>query len=172
MPAYFAQYGLREPSTQLNTIYSFAAGDPSLTFWEHMSCEPARMQKFMASMTAMATLMPTVGSYDFAWVVEAGKAEPERTLVVDVGGGKGHALVAISEATPALDLERCVVGDLAPVVEEARGLAKGKLQNAQFVAMDFHNEQPVKGMCQRPPESTSGVRIRCAPCFPRPLDPS
>ncbi|MBE3041920.1 hypothetical protein IMZ48_04925 [Candidatus Bathyarchaeota archaeon] len=145
MPAYFARYGLREPSTQLNTVYSFAAGDPSLTVWEHMGRDPARMKKVMASMAAMATLMPTVGSYDFGWVVEVGKEEPGRTLVMDVGGGRGHALAAIADATPGLDLERCVVGDLAPVVDEARGLARGALQKAKFVAMDFHNKQPVKG---------------------------
>ena len=56
MPAYFARYGLREPSTQLNTVYSFAAGYPSLTVWEHMGRDPARMRKVMASMAAMATL--------------------------------------------------------------------------------------------------------------------
>ena len=147
MPEYFSRYGLREPSGQLNTINAFAAGDPSLTVWEHTNRDPVRMHNFMISMAAMATRMPTIGTYDFGWVVEAGsKGDATRKLVVDVGGGKGHALEAIGKATPGLSMDRCVVEDLPAVVEEAEKLAEGELAKAKFVGMDFRTEQPVKGM--------------------------
>lgn len=145
MPEYFSRHGLREPSGQVNTIYSYAAGDPAATVWEIMNRDPARMQNFMVAMAAGGALLSTAGVYDFGWVDEEGKDDPERTLIVDVGGGKGHALEAILEATPGLDPSRCVVEDLEAVVDEARETADGALEKARFVAMDFHSEQPVKG---------------------------
>ena len=62
-----------------------------------------------------------------------------------MGGGAGHALQAIVKATPGLPMSRCVVEDLEAVVEEAKAKATDELKEAQFVAMDFHSEQPVKG---------------------------
>ena len=150
MPAYFSHYGLREPSGQTNPIYSFAAGEPTATVWELMNRDPAKMQNFMVAMEAGGHILSTAGVYDFGWVVEEGKGDPERTLVVDVGGGKGHALEWILEATPGLDLGRCVVEDLKAVVDEARESAEGELKKSNFVAMDFHSEQPVKGTHPRP----------------------
>lgn len=115
----------------------------------------------MVAMASMASKTPTVGSYDFRWVVEQGGSssssassggasgshdrQQQRPLVVDVGGGKGHALQAIHDATPGLDMSRCVVQDLPVVVHEAQRLATGPLAAARFAAVDFHEEQPVKG---------------------------
>lgn len=146
MPAYFSEYGRREPTGQLDTIYAFALGDPSLTVWEHMNRDEERMKNFMVSMSAMTARMHGIEAYDFGWVVESGKGtDPDRALVVDVGGGKGHALEGIWKATPGLDMERCVVEDIAVVLEEARNVAQGELAKARFVSMDFHTEQPVRG---------------------------
>lgn len=145
MPEYFSRHGLREPSGQVNTIYSYSAGDPSATVWEIMNRDPARMQTFMVAMAAGGALFSTAGVYDFGWVAEEGKDNPERIQIVDVGGGKGHALEGMLEATPGLDASRCVVEDLEAVVDEARETAAGPMKEARFVAMDFHSEQPVKG---------------------------
>lgn len=101
----------------------------------------------MTAMTAMARRMPTTGSYDFRWVLGKMKESPSRALIVDVGGGKGHALQDIWQATPGLPMKRCVVEDLPTVVDEARSTATGELAEAQYLAMDFHAEQPVNSKC-------------------------
>jgi hypothetical protein len=142
MLPYFRHYGLAEPVGIYHTINAFALGDPNISVWEHMNRNPEKMKNFMVSMEVMAQKMPTTGSYDYSWVMD-GKFS-DRTLVVDVGGGKGHALEAIAKATPGLAMERCAVEDLEVVVTEAKAIAQGALSHAQFVAADFHKEQPIK----------------------------
>ncbi|OAQ87289.1 cytochrome b561/ferric reductase transmembrane [Purpureocillium lilacinum] len=146
-PAYFDQYGRKEPTGRYDTIHAFAAGDPKLTVWEHTNRDPVKKSYFMTAMMAMASRMPTTGSYNFAWVLDKMHEAPDRALVVDVGGGKGHALQAIQKVTPGLPMSRCVVEDLQAVVDEAKKTATGELADAQYVSMDFHSEQPVKGAC-------------------------
>lgn len=150
MPAYFEHYGLKEPTGKHHTVHAFAAGDPELTVWEHMSRDPEKKKNMMAAMTAIVTRMPMTGSYDFSWVVAKGEASPDRVLVVDVGGGNGHALQAIGEVTPGLKLDKCAVEDLGPVVDEARATAKGELAKAKYVPVDFHSGQPIQGKPKLP----------------------
>ncbi|KAF7556981.1 hypothetical protein G7Z17_g1040 [Cylindrodendrum hubeiense] len=145
MPDYFDKYTLREPIGRYQTIHAFAAGNPDLTVWEHMHRDQSRMASFMTSMVAMAKNLPVVGSYDFSWLLAKAKESDDRVLVVDVGGGQGHALEAIFQATPGLPANRCVVEDLSEVVEAAKAAATGQLASAQFITMDFHSEQPVNG---------------------------
>ncbi|KAF7552917.1 hypothetical protein G7Z17_g3958 [Cylindrodendrum hubeiense] len=147
MPAYFNEYGLKEPIGRYDTIYAYGAGDPKLTVWEHTNMYPERKANFMISMMAMASKTPTTGSYDFSWVLDQAHESPERALVVDVGGGKGHALQAICEATVGLPMNRCVLEDLQAIIDDAKATATGDLTEAQYVSMDFHSEQPVKGAC-------------------------
>ncbi|KAK7414433.1 hypothetical protein QQX98_006711 [Neonectria punicea] len=145
MPDYFDKYTLREPIGRHRTIHAFAAGNPELTAWEHMHRDQPRMASFMTSMVAMAKTLPVVGSYDFSWLISKAEETKDRVLVVDVGGGQGHALEAIFNATPELPASRCVVEDLSDVVEASKAAATGELAKAQFIAMDFHAEQPAKG---------------------------
>ncbi|KAI9903456.1 hypothetical protein N3K66_002808 [Trichothecium roseum] len=147
MPAYFEHYGLKEPTGRHHTVHAFAAGDAELTVWEHLNRDPEKKKNMMAAMTAIVTRMPMTGSYNFSWVVAKGEASPDRVLVVDVGGGNGHALQAIGEVTPGLKLDKCAVEDLGPVVDEARATAKGELAKAKYVPVDFHSEQPIQGAC-------------------------
>lgn len=155
MPAYFVHYSRKEPTGRYDTIHAYAEGDPKLTVWEHTNKDPVKKAYFMTAMVAMASRMPMTGSYDYSWVLEKGEEAPSRVLVVDVGGGKGHALAAIGKVTPGLLLSRCVVEDLQEVVDEAKASAKDELAEAQYIAMDFHSEQPVTGEAARTPLSFS-----------------
>lgn len=141
--SYFQKYGAKEPSGRFGTVFAYSNGDPDITVWEHMNRNPDRMRNFMVSMVAMGKRMTVTGSYDFTWLLNP--KHGDSTLVVDIGGGRGHALEAILLATPELAMDRCVVQDLDPVVQEAKKLAEGPLIQAQFVASDFHQEQPTKG---------------------------
>lgn len=145
MPKYFDIYGRKEPVGRHKTITAFAYGNPDWTVWEHLNSNPAGMAVFMTSMVAMSHMQPTVGSYDFSWLLEEAKKSEDRALVVDIGGGHGHAIQAIAQATPGLPLSRCVVEDLDDIVQEAKASASPELSQVKFVVMDFHKEQPVKG---------------------------
>ncbi len=145
MPTYFNQYGLKEPDGQLDTIYAFACGDPKLTVFQHMARNPERAANFMLSMSAVGQGLTVAGSYNFGWAVEE-VAKSDRVLLVDIGAGRGDAVKAICEANPCLPVERCVVEDVAQVVEEASKTDDPVLCKAQYVGMDYHKSQPIKGM--------------------------
>lgn len=146
MPAYFKQYGLKEPDGQLDTIYAFACGDPKLTVFEHMARNPERAANFMLSMSAVGQGLTAASSYNFGWAVETATKSEDRVLLVDIGAGRGDAVKSICEANPGLPIERCVIEDVPQVVEEASRTDDPVLSKAQYAGMDYHNEQPIKGM--------------------------
>ncbi|KAK3358090.1 O-methyltransferase-domain-containing protein [Lasiosphaeria hispida] len=144
IPAYFDQFGLREPTGRLDTISAFAFGQLGRSVWDILSDHPDRLRNMMLAMAAMEQRFPSLGSYDLGWVVAAARGS-DRALLVDVGGGKGQAVKTILEATPGLPAHRCVVEDLPEVVEAAKSSVGPEMADVRFVGMDFHAEQPVKG---------------------------
>ncbi|KFH40298.1 Demethylsterigmatocystin 6-O-methyltransferase-like protein [Hapsidospora chrysogenum ATCC 11550] len=134
----------KEPVGRHKTITAYAYGNADLTVWEHLNSDPAGMAVFMTSMVAMSQMQPMVGSYDFSSLIAEASKSDDRALVVDVGGGKGHAVKAIAQATPGLPLSRCVVEDMDEVIQEAKATADPEMSQVQFVVTDFHKEQPVK----------------------------
>ncbi|KAL8392422.1 hypothetical protein RB595_002568 [Gaeumannomyces hyphopodioides] len=149
LPDYFKKYGRKEPATRTHTPYSFAKGKPELTVWEVMRQDPDRngVAEGMRAFGAFEKMMPMTGVYDFSWVAREAAADSTgtRTLLVDVGASKGHVTKAICESTPGLPMSRCVLQDLPEVVKELEKADDPALRDAQKIAMDFHQEQPVKG---------------------------
>ena len=151
MADYFEKYGRKEPTTQTHNPFSYGFGDPEATCWEIMNRDPERMKAFMQSMSMMEKILPITGMYDFAWTKEVVEKDAERVILVDVGGGKGHAVREITKENPFLPTERCVVQDTPLVIEEAKRLDDPELKGVNFIAHDFHKEQPVKGeYCNNP----------------------
>ncbi|TPX08141.1 uncharacterized protein E0L32_010208 [Thyridium curvatum] len=146
-PSYFEKHGRKEPASRRHTPKAFADGQDGLTVWEIVNQDPAKKARMMAAMALFESSVPVVAGYSFDWVVAAAAESPRRALVVDVGGGRGHSLVAICERTPGLDIRRCVLEDLEPVLDAVREAADGPIRDAQLVALDFHREQPIKGAC-------------------------
>jgi hypothetical protein len=153
MPRYFDRFGLAtEPKDRLQSVLAFSEGRLGSTVWEIVNSSEQRLNVFMLAMAAVEEQMPALGGdYDLGWVVEEASksaADPDRVLVVDVGGGKGQALKGILKATPGLPPSRCVLEDL-PEVVEAAGRDDAELAGVQMVAVDFFKEQPVKGKSPR-----------------------
>ncbi|CAM1502734.1 Fc.00g075100.m01.CDS01 [Cosmosporella sp. VM-42] len=144
MPNYFAKYSLREPQGPTNNPYSFANNQPDKSVWDIMNQDPERMRAFMMAMKTAETMMPMTGLYDYSWVREKLCEDDSRTVLVDVGGGKGHAVQAICEENVWLPKERCVVQDREDVVEAAKALDVEELRGVKMMAHDFNTEQPVK----------------------------
>lgn len=66
--------------------------------------------------------------------------DPESTLLVDIGGGKGHDVAAFHKAFPRAP-GKLVLQDLPPVIESIDSLDPAIVQQPY----DFFTEQPVKG---------------------------
>lgn len=101
----------------------------------------------MMTMTVMEAWAPARNPYDFSWVAQhpaAAATEEERVLLVDVGGGRGHALGRILRENPGIEGRRCLLEDLKEVVGEVERERGEGLEGVRMVGMDFHAEQPVK----------------------------
>ncbi|KAI1408871.1 S-adenosyl-L-methionine-dependent methyltransferase [Hypoxylon sp. FL1857] len=150
LPGYFEKYGARQPKGKTEIPVSFAYdADGKLTPWEVFAQQgPEHIEQFGFAMQAMTEhVWPYTGAYDFTWVGEYAVSNPERTLIVDVGGSFGHALRANLVKFPGVPPSRCAVQDreeMIPIIREAHQ-SDSIMKNVQKVAADIHKEQPVKG---------------------------
>jgi hypothetical protein len=145
LPEYFEKYGRKEPQQQSHIPATFARGQAEKTFWEVLMMDPAYLGRFFTGMGVIEGRSPAAGIYDFTWLVEKAGQEPDRLVFVDVGGGKGHALVAIQKEFPGLPLERMVLQDRPESMQAVEAAGDASLAKVQKVAIDFHKEQPTKG---------------------------
>ncbi|KAE9987857.1 hypothetical protein EG328_001283 [Venturia inaequalis] len=145
LPEYFELYGRKEPTGQTHTPCSFAFGQLDTTFWDIVNEDPERMRVFMQSMNTLESQLPISGIYDFGWIANYVQDEPGRVVFVDVGGGKGQAIVAISKEHPELPRGRFVLQDLQDIIEEVEKTAAADLEGVKLMAVDFHKEQPING---------------------------
>jgi hypothetical protein len=144
MPKYFDHFGVVEPNNRFQSVVAFVEGKLGSTAYEIYHKDEEHRTTFTMAMGAYEGMIPSLGSYDLRWAVEEALQAEDRVLIVDVGGGKGNALVEIFKATPAIPRHRCVLEDLLEVVAVARQ-GNPELADVQMVAIDFHKEQPVKG---------------------------
>jgi hypothetical protein len=117
------------------------------------------MKDMMQALATMEQTLPITGMYDFSWVGEAAAKEPERTIFVDVGGGKGHAILALAEEYPVIDVKRSVLQDRPDVIAEVDRI--DAVPGAKTMGHDFYTENPVKGM--KSPPTTSPRKTNAIP---------
>lgn len=113
--------------------------------WEVINQTQEHSQMFNMAMAGFESNVPPLPNYSMAWAAEKANEDPERILVVDVGGGNGQALKGICKATPGVPASRCALEDLPQVVELAKQRNDPELEGVTWVGMDFHQEQPIKG---------------------------
>lgn len=146
-PAYFEKFGLKEPRTGNYVPSSFAWGCEEKNFWDMISQFPKREKTFNQSMATLDLVLPVTGMYDYSWIGEYAEngADKERTLIVDVGSGKGQALKRIMGAVPKIPGSRLVMQDRPIVIEEVEQSNDKGLEGVKKMPHDFFQEQPVKG---------------------------
>lgn len=156
-PAFFEKYGRKETQGLTPVLTTFAYGHPEMGHYEYLATDSSRLKRFFRGMEAAERYLPTSGTYDFEWLVEKAQAEPERTVLVDVGGGKGHSLAAILQDYPGLPPNRCVLQDRDEVIKVVEEVNDPVLSAVDRIPIDFNAEQPVKGRHNLTPDSLPEV---------------
>lgn len=144
-PAFFEKYGRKEPEGLAPVPSTFAYGHPEMGHYELIASDPSRLLRFFAGMEEAERYFPTRGTYNFGWLAEKTRAEPRRTVLVDVGCGKGHSLAAILQEYPGLPRSRCVLQDRDEVIKAVEDVNDEALSPVEKMVIDFTTEQPVKG---------------------------
>ncbi len=145
MPRYFDRFGRHEPSDRQQSPIALYENKLGSTVFDIFHADPSRRDAFMTVMAAFEPLVPALGTYDLSWAVAHASTTPDRVLLIDVGGGKGQALVHMFRSTPGLPRHRCMLQDLPETIEAAKRDRAPELRDVQMLAVDFHREQPVKG---------------------------
>ncbi|OAX79773.1 hypothetical protein ACJ72_05905 [Emergomyces africanus] len=138
LPAYFEKKGYRNPSDAYAGPFQYAH-DTDLHCFDWLATQP----RLQASFNVIMGISRTLG--DEAWFEYfpassklTGKSESE-PLVVDIGGGVGHHLIALKKHCPSLT-GKLIVQDIPAVVDNAKDLPAG----IEVMKHDFFTPQPVK----------------------------
>lgn len=147
-PEYFEENGFREPQSGKKAPLGLYYGYPDKSIYEVMPLLPGnKASLFNRTMAETIEDMPILGYYDFSWIPKHAsvKADPSRTLLVDVGGGKGQALKAILEENPTIPQGRCVLQDQAFIINEAIAENDVVVRETAKVISSFFEPQLIKG---------------------------
>ncbi|PMD52475.1 S-adenosyl-L-methionine-dependent methyltransferase [Hyaloscypha bicolor E] len=89
----------------------------------------------------MEANMPILGMFPFATLKDQVEKEPERPFIVDVGGGKGQAMLAIETECPKFFGGNVILEDLPIVIDS---LKSEDLPGIEPTVHDIFTLQPVK----------------------------
>ncbi|KAL8807192.1 MAG: hypothetical protein Q9182_000874 [Xanthomendoza sp. 2 TL-2023] len=123
------------------TPYACAYGMEGRTFYETLSANPDHLDTFNKAMSEPG---PDYGIFPFSLLKEDVLAEPERAFLVDIGGGKGQALLHIRKETGHIfgSGAKMILQERPDVLEQIR---PEEMVGIETMPYDFHTEQPVKG---------------------------
>ncbi|KAJ4369437.1 hypothetical protein N0V86_009271 [Didymella sp. IMI 355093] len=145
MPGFFASTNYLNPSSALNSPFTFAYNCKGSTYFEFLA-RPGQeeMSRAFNETMALQRLNEEPG-FMASYPVERLKIEnPQRVLFVDVGGGVGHQLLKFRTRSTAADMAGILVlQDLPSVVSQAKDLPDDVVK----IGHDFFQPQPenVKG---------------------------
>ncbi|KAK8244357.1 O-methyltransferase [Phyllosticta capitalensis] len=143
-PEYFRKYGRKEPIEPTESPHGFGWGHEGKNFWEIIDGE--RLEDFNTSMMTLDSVVPVTGMFPFGYILEnAHHVAPDAPLVVDVGGGRGQALMRIREECPDIPADRLVLQDRPEVIEDAKQKDVPEMRGMKMMPHDFFDPQPAKG---------------------------
>ncbi|EPE31358.1 S-adenosyl-L-methionine-dependent methyltransferase [Glarea lozoyensis ATCC 20868] len=142
-PEYFKTKSPEDLVDLRKTPYSFAYGREGLTFYEVLTENPERFNMFNKAMMQQEAGLPILGMFPFKSLEEQVKAEPDRAFMVDIGGGRGQALLAIANETGNVFgmNSKLILQDRPPVLDS---VPQDLLPGVEKMPYDFYTEQPVK----------------------------
>jgi hypothetical protein len=136
---YFRKFGKKDVHTYTDTPHSWAFNKLGSNFWEVLMSEPGRLESFSRGLSLFEEFHPIIGVFPFEELLQPNNS-PDRPLAVDVGGGRGLALLKIREGCPSLK-GKLVLQDLKEVLDS---IPAEELPGVEKMEHDFFTPQPVK----------------------------
>ncbi len=153
LPEYLADAGYNSPMDNTNTPFQ-KAHHTEQAAWVFLTRDPSRIAPFNLWMAAGRE-----GQQIFLDVYPFEKElcrdmEPETPLFVDIGGGIGHQCLELKMRLPHVP-SRVILQDQGKVLEQAL-----KAEGVENMVHDFYLEQPVKGRCFLPRNTSRDSRAK------------
>jgi hypothetical protein len=121
--------------------YVWAHGKEGSTYYEVIEEDPVASDAWHKGMIAIEATQPITGMFPFHSLQAAVEAEPQRAFIVDVGGGRGNALVSIMRECGGSYGADMILQDMAEVLE---GDDPVKVEGVKNMPHNFYDVQPVK----------------------------
>lgn len=147
LPEYFRTHTQEDLYDLKKSPYAWAVGMEGSTYYEAISASPKMLHCFNFTMATSEKITPILGMFPFSSMKEAVEADPSRPFAVDIGGGRGHFLLAIQrEEAPNGFGAKMILQDRPDVLAS---LKPEDIPNIEAMPYDFFTPQPVKSK-QRP----------------------
>jgi hypothetical protein len=155
-PPYFRTHTHEDLYDLKKSPYAYAVGLEGLTYYEAISHDPDRFNMFNMTLTQMEKSVPILGMLPFESLKKEVEAEPEIPLIVDIGGGRGQALLAIQGQALGRFGAKMILQDRPDVLDS---LTEEDIPGIEKMAYDFFTPQPVKSNSSKPPVHLALVLI-------------
>ncbi|TGJ85739.1 hypothetical protein E0Z10_g3034 [Xylaria hypoxylon] len=140
LPTFLKQNDWNNPEGYEQSAINLGLNITRAGFWEWLSADPARQTLFNSGMQSRPNAIHVANLYNFEEQLSPGLGNDDVTLV-DIGGGRGHALMEIKEAFPKLG-GRLVLQDQEAVINDA--IAQGLPSYIEPQATSFFEPNPVR----------------------------
>ncbi len=100
---------------------------------------PGRVERFSRGLSLFEAFHAVIGVYPFEEQLQAGNS-PDRPFIVDIGGGRGQAMLEMRKRLPSLQ-GRMILQDRKEVLDS---IPDDELPGVEKMEHDFFTEQPVK----------------------------
>lgn len=137
LPEYFEERGFRNPIDAFDGPFQYAMGT-KLHYFDWLQSHP-KDQKAFNTLMSISRMNRGDEWYEYYPVEEKLRAAGSEPLLVDVGGGLGHDLIAFKQKFPHLR-GKLIVQDLPVVIDDVKDLSPG----IEAMKHDFFKPQPVK----------------------------
>lgn len=141
LPDYVKSHRPEEIFELRKSPFAFSVGHEGKTYYEIYDLDPTKRSLWNIGMQKLGNHIPVIGMFPFASLEDHVKKAPERPFVVDVGGGRGQALLAIQEHCKGSFGGKLILQDL-PIVLES--LAPDDIPDIEPMPYSIFTPQPVK----------------------------
>jgi hypothetical protein len=140
---FFKYAGWKSPTSQTNNPYTFTYHTNGLTMWEHVALDPERAKYWNLAMQAQGSATEfAIGMYPFEAELQKIPTTDETVMLVDVGGGLGHATKQIRALCGEVK-GRMILQDRLEVISR---IPEDELPGIERMGHDFFTPNPIKGM--------------------------
>ncbi|RWA09486.1 hypothetical protein EKO27_g5607 [Xylaria grammica] len=140
LPTFLKQNNWKNPESYEQSAINLGLNITQAGFWEWLSADSARQTLFNSGMQSRPNAIHVANLYNFEDQLNP-SLENDDVAVVDIGGGRGHALIEIREAFPNLR-GRLVLQDQDAVINDA--IRQGLPSYIEPQATSFFEENPVR----------------------------
>lgn len=143
LPDYVKSHEPEEIFDVRKSPFAFSVGHEGKMYYEVYDLDPAKRSLWNIGMQKLGNHIPVVGMFPFASLEDQVKKGPERPFVVDIGGGRGQALLAIQEQCRGAFGGKLILQEL-PVVLES--LTPDDIPGIEPMPYDIFTPQPIKSV--------------------------